>query len=113
MRSPECGMDEKSFTTATSSFRVPHCAFRNSSLSPLAIGRGDLAEKLNLVQTFARAFRDRAKRIFRNVHRQARLFTQQAIEPAQERAAAREHQAAIDQIGGKLRRTTFERDPDR
>ena len=85
---------------------------RNSLLPPLAIGRRNLAEEFDFVQAFPGAFRHRAQWIFRDVHWQAGLFAQEPIEPAQERATTGEHQTAIDQVGGQLRRATLEGDPD-
>jgi hypothetical protein len=52
------------------------------SLPPLTIGGRDLAEKLDLVQTFSGPFRNSAQGIFRDMHGQASLFAQETIEPA-------------------------------
>ena len=66
---------------------------------PLAVRRSHLTQKLKFIEAFARAFRHRTQRIFRNMDRQTCFFAQKFIETTQERAAARQHQSAIDQIG--------------
>jgi hypothetical protein len=68
-------------------------------LPPLTVSRRNLAEEFELVQAFACSLRDSAQGIFRNMNRQSGLLAQQAIEPAQERAPARQHQPAVDQVG--------------
>src|SRR6266403_4152002 len=56
--------------------------------------RADLAEDVQLLERLARADHDRAERVLGEEHRQARLLAEQRIEALQERAAAREHDAA-------------------
>jgi hypothetical protein len=72
----------------------------NRLLPPLAVGSCDLPQKFDFVQTFARPFSDRAQRIFGNVHWQPGFFAQEAIETTEQSASAREHETAIDKVGG-------------
>jgi hypothetical protein len=52
-------------------------------LAPLPIGRCNLAQKFKFIEAFARSFRDRAQRIFRNMDRQTSFLAQKFIETAQ------------------------------
>ena len=77
-------------------------SIRKSLLPPRSIGGSDLPQKLEFIEALACSFRDRAQRIFGHMDGQAGFFAQKLVEPAQERAAACEHQAAIHQIGGQV-----------
>src|SRR5438445_6243819 len=75
-------------------------AGRRGSTLPTAIERLP-AESADSEQS-ARADHDRAERVLGEEHRQARLLAEQRIEALRERAAAREHDAAVGDVAGEL-----------
>ena len=58
----------------------------------------------------AGAERDAGQRIVGDGDRQAGLVAQHLVEPLEQRAAAGQHDALVDDVGGKLRRGVLERD---
>src|SRR2546423_14265534 len=72
-------------------------------------GRADIAEDVQLPECLARADPARAGRVLGEEHRQARLLAEQRIEALRERAAAREHDAAVGDVAGELRGRALER----
>src|SRR5229473_7257621 len=71
--------------------------------------RADLAEDVELLERLARADHDRAERVLGEEHRQARLLAEQRIKALQERAAAREHDAAVGDVAGEFGGRALER----
>src|SRR5688572_23511360 len=59
------------------------------------------------------AARDAGQRVFGNDHRQAGFFHQQLVDVLEQRAAARQHDAAIGDVRAELRRRLLERLLDR
>src|SRR5262249_42299114 len=90
----------------------PQSAADNSQLClpPLAICRGHLTQKFKFIEAFARPLRHCAERIFSNMDRQTCFLAQKLVETAQQCAAACQHEASIDQVRRKLRRTSLQSD---
>src|SRR5713101_5564061 len=82
---------------------------RASSSRRASRRRADLAEDVQLLERLARADHDRAERVLGEEHRQARLLAEQRIKALQERAAAREHDAAVSNVAGELGGRALER----
>src|SRR6266849_2547230 len=82
---------------------------RASSSRRASRRRADLAEDVQLLERLARADHDRAERVLGEEHRQARLLAKQRIKALQERAAAREHDAAVGDVAGELGGRALER----
>src|SRR5258705_41920 len=70
-------------------------------------------EGLHLLEAAPGAERDARQRIVGDRHRQAGGVTQHQIEIRQQRAAAGQHDALVDDVGGELGRGVLERDLDR
>ena len=62
-----------------------------------------LREEIEFAHYNARAFGYRRKRVVRKRDRKPGLLRDELIEPAQLGAAAGEHYAAVDKVGGKFR----------
>ena len=71
------------------------------------------AEAVHAFERHAAAAHDAGQRLLGDQHRQAGLLGQQAIEVAQQRAAAGQHHAALGDVGAELGRGLLERDLDR
>src|SRR3954463_14679958 len=69
----------------------------------------DRAEVLHLLERLARAAHHAGERVIGDDHRQGGLLPQQAIEVAQQRAAAGEHHALLGDVGAELGRRLLER----
>src|SRR5947207_10749763 len=63
---------------------------------------GHLLQQIELIEHLAGAEGDAGQRILALRDRQVRFLAQQMIEAAQQRAAAGEHDALVDDIGGQL-----------
>ena len=79
---------------------------------PLTINQHVL-EHLHLLEAAAGAERDAGQRIVGDRDRQAGRMAQHEVEIAEQRAAAGQHDALVDDVGGELRRRVLERDLDR
>src|SRR6266545_4555270 len=73
----------------------------------------DLAQQVEIRQHAPRAEHDGRQRIFRHRERQPGLFPQPLVQIFQHRPAARQHDAAIDDVGRQFRRRPLERDAHR
>src|ERR1700688_1878650 len=67
-------------------------------------------QQVEIAQHFSGAQHHRGQRVVGDRDRQAGFFPDALVEIAQERAAAGEDDAAVADIGGKFRRSTFQRD---
>src|ERR687895_1570340 len=70
-------------------------------------------DRLELLEAAARAHRHAGERRLGQVGGHLRLVAQALVEPLQQRAAAREHDAAVHDVAGQLRRRAVERLLDR
>ena len=66
-----------------------------------------------MIERLAAAEHDRADRIVADHHGQARLLAQQHVEVLEQRAAAGEHDALVDDVGRELGRRALEREQHR
>src|SRR5215470_9235782 len=71
-------------------------------------GDRDLLQQIELVQHLARPERDARQRIFARRHRQVGLLPQQVIEAPEQRAAARDHDAFVHDVGCELWRRALQ-----
>src|SRR4051794_17446258 len=69
---------------------------------------GHLLQQIELIQYLAGAEGDAGQRVLALRDRQVRFLAKQMIETAQQRAAAGEHDALVDDIGGQLGRRPLE-----
>src|SRR5580765_3747293 len=69
----------------------------------------DRPEVLHLFERLARAAHHAGERVVGDDHRQSGLFHEQAVEVAQQRAAAGEHHAFLGDVGAELGRCLLER----
>src|SRR5215469_2400705 len=65
-------------------------------------GDRDLLEELQLVEDLAGAEGDAGQRLVAHGDRQVRFLSQQQVEPAQQGAPARQHDALVHDVGGQL-----------
>src|SRR5262245_7796692 len=85
-----------------------------SKLSPGPSRRSrDPLQELDLVEGAAEAEDHARGRIRGDLHRELRLLAEEPVEPAQERAAARENDAGVDDIRGQLRGRPLQARADR
>jgi hypothetical protein len=71
-----------------------------NGLTPLAVGRRHLTQEFEFIEAFAGSFRDGTERIFGDMDRQARFFTQKLVEAAQQGSATSEDETSVNQVGG-------------
>src|SRR4051812_38107284 len=72
-----------------------------------------LSQKIHVLKRLAGAANDASERIFRERDRKAGLLLDQDVEVREQRAAAGEDDAVVDDVGGKLGRSALERGLDR
>jgi hypothetical protein len=70
--------------------------------------RGDALEQVHVLQHAAEAARRARERLGRDRHGQAGLVVEDLAEPRQQRAAARDDDAALDDVAGELGRRALE-----
>src|SRR5206468_8469690 len=102
-------------TRATTSSRVPRgrgCV-TTPGLPPAARAHQDALEDLELFEALPRAEHHRLQRRVGDPDRHPGLVTEPLVQPAEERAAAGEHDAAIHDVRGELGWGPIERGLDR
>src|SRR6185312_6409309 len=110
--------DDRYRTRAAPQEQVHASIFAHSPLAPipssLLLRREEIAAVLiDQLQRAPAAARDARQRIVGDVDVQARLFGNQPVEIAQQRAAAGEHDAALGDVRAELGRRLLERALDR
>src|SRR5215470_14315797 len=83
---------------------------RGTDRLPTALLQSHLAEEAELVEGAAGPQHDGELRVLGDHHRQARLLAEEHIEVLELGAAAREHDALVDDVGGELGRRALEDD---
>src|SRR5581483_3962153 len=96
--------------SAISTATITHSRARRVSVMVRGSVDGHFLEELELVERLAGAEHDGELRILRDHDRQAGLLAQEHVEVLELRAAAREHDAAVDDVGGELGRRALEDD---
>ena len=76
--------------------------------SALRLAREMRQQEVQIAEHDAGAVGDGAERIVGDGHGQARLVAEQAVDTAEQRAAAGHHEAAVDEVGGKLGRAALQ-----
>src|SRR5919107_2564880 len=112
MRNQECGMMNGERRAAfNSSFRIPRSSLPSHSARQVVVPL-DALEEVEVREHLARAEHDRGERVVGDRDGQARLYREPLVQVLQQRPAARQHDAALDDVGRKLGRRPLKGDAD-